>query len=274
MKTELSTDIPYHYRASGIGDDRRHPGAMGAGEAAVPGPAGTATAAGTSILLVDDDTELVALLRNYLEREGFSIGTASDGLAGVHEALSGRYAIAVIDVMMPRLNGIETLKRIRAASSMPVVMLTAKGDDTDRIIGLEIGADDYVPKPCTPRELTARIRAILRRLHPGDPATATDATIVAGALSVCAARRAAHWNGVPVNLTSTEFNLLEVLARNVGRPVSKKTLSEQALGRGLAPFDRSIDVHMSSIRQKLGQIGDGRSCIQTVYRQGYQLICD
>jgi DNA-binding response OmpR family regulator len=226
-----------------------------------------------AILLVDDDVELVGLLRHYLEREGFTVGTAHDGATGVEEALSGRYEIAVIDVMMPRLNGIETLKAIRAQSAMPVVMLTAKGDDTDRIIGLEIGADDYVPKPCTPRELTARIRAILRRTR-GAAGAEPNAMVQAGALLMWPQRRLAEWQGRPVDLTSTEFNLLEILARNAGHPVSKKLLSEQALGRPLAAFDRSIDVHLSSIRQKLGPLADGRSCIQTVYRLGYQLIRD
>lgn len=240
-----------------------------------PADATDAAQAGSpAVLLVDDDAELVGLLRNYLEREGFEVGTAHDGESGTREALSGRYAIAVVDVMMPRRNGIETLKAIRANSAMPVLMLTAKGDDTDRIIGLEIGADDYVPKPCTPRELTARIRAILRRTQPSEPAAESASVVQAGALSMWPERRVAQWHGKPVELTSTEFNLLEILARNVGHPVSKKLLSEQALGRPLAPFDRSIDVHLSSIRQKLGPLPDGRSCIQTVYRQGYQLVRD
>jgi DNA-binding response OmpR family regulator len=212
------------------------------------------------------------MLSDYLAREGFIVETAADGESGLRAALTGRYAIAVIDVMMPGMNGIDTLKGIRAKMSLPVIMLTAKGDDTDRIIGLEIGADDYVPKPCTPRELTARIRAILRRLAPAEPEGVGEATIRAGALAICATTRSANWHGRPLTLTSTEFNLLHILARNAGRPVSKKLLSEQALGRPLAPFDRSIDVHMSSIRQKLGQRDDGRSHIHTVYRQGYQLI--
>ncbi len=225
-----------------------------------------------SVLLVDDDEELVDLLKNYLEREGFVVGTAEDGQEGVREALSGRYAIAVVDIMMPRMNGTEVLKAIRSRSDMPVVMLTAKGDDTDRIVGLEIGADDYIPKPCTPRELTARVRAILRRTAPGDAALGAETVINAGALSIDPRRRAVMWNDAPVALTSTEFNLLEVLARNVGNPVSKKALSEQGLGRPLAPYDRSVDVHVSSIRQKLGLLSDGRSCIVTVYGVGYQLV--
>jgi len=226
----------------------------------------------SSVLLVDDDEELVDMLKNYLEREGYSVGWAGDGEAGVREALSGHYAIAVVDIMMPRLNGIEVLKAIRSHSNMPVIMLTAKGDDTDRIVGLEIGADDYVPKPCTPRELTARIRAILRRTIPAKDAVDSPAVIHAGALMMDPQRRAVEWNGAPVELTSTEFNVLEVLARNVGSPVSKTILSEQGLGRPLARFDRSIDVHVSSIRQKLGLFVDGRSPIVTVYRLGYQLI--
>jgi two-component system OmpR family response regulator/two-component system response regulator CpxR len=152
---------------------------------------------------------------------------------------------------------------------VPVVMLTAKGDDMDRIVGLELGADDYVPKPCLPRELAARLRAILRRTQPADVASGP---IAVGALTVFPEQRRVEWSGAPVDLTSTEFNLLETLARSAGRPVGKAALSEQALGRPLVRFDRSIDVHLSSIRRKLGTLPDGRSCIQTVYRQGYQLI--
>ena len=224
------------------------------------------------VLLVDDDTELVAMLGDYLVREGFEVGVAHDGQLGAAEALSGRYSIAVVDVMMPHTNGIETLRRIRAESGLPVLMLTAKGDDTDRIIGLEIGADDYVPKPCTPRELTARIRAILRRTEGVDRHDESNSTVTSGSLVMWPERRLAEWRGRPLELTSTEFNLLEVLARNVGRPVSKQELSRQALGRPLSSFDRSIDVHLSSIRRKLGSLADGRPWIQCVYRLGYQLI--
>jgi DNA-binding response OmpR family regulator len=230
--------------------------------------------ASTSVLLVDDDEELVDLLQNYLEREGFSVGRADDGDVGVRAALTGRYAIAVVDMMMPRVNGIETLKAIRARSKMPVIMLTAKGDDTDRIIGLELGADDYISKPCSPRELLARIKAVLRRTLPTEGADAVESgqVIHAGALMMDPARRLVEFNGAPVALTSTEYNVLEVLARRLGAPVSKKVLSEQGLGRPLAAFDRSIDVHVSSIRQKLGLFHDGRSCIVTVHGLGYQLI--
>lgn len=221
------------------------------------------------ILLVDDDVELSGMLRDYLAQDGFEATAVHDGERGVEEALSGRYAVIALDVMMPGISGIEVLRRIRAVSSVPVLMLTAKGDDMDRIVGLELGADDYVPKPCQPRELAARLRAILRRTQ---PAEAASGPIVAGLLTVYPEQRRVEWSGRRVEVTSTEFNLVEVLARHAGRPISKTMLCEQALGRPLARFDRSIDVHLSSIRHKLGTLPDGRSCIQTVYRQGYQLI--
>jgi two-component system response regulator CpxR len=223
------------------------------------------------VLLIDDDTELVGMFSEYLEQEGFRVGCAHDGETGAREALSGQYAIAILDVMMPRMNGIETLRRIRAASRMPILMLTGRGDDADRILGLELGADDYVTKPCTPRELTARVRAILRRTQ-GAPNDGAGITLTVGKLTMLPEQRRATWDGQPLELTSTEFNLLEVLARNAGRPVSKNDLSEQGLGRPLARFDRNIDVHLSSLRHKLGTLSDGRSCLQTVYRLGYQLI--
>jgi two-component system, OmpR family, response regulator len=225
------------------------------------------------VLLVDDDVELVALLKEYLEQEGFDATGVHDGESGVAEALGGSYAIAVLDVMMPRVNGVEALRRIRMKSNMPVLMLTARGDDTDRVVGLELGADDYVPKPCTPRELVARIRAILRRTQLAEPAGEEQTGILtSGQLMLWPEQRRVEWAGELVDVTSTEFNLLHVLARNAGKPVSKRELSEQGLGRPLARFDRNIDVHLSSLRHKLGTLSDGRSCIQTVYRLGYQLI--
>jgi two-component system OmpR family response regulator len=223
------------------------------------------------ILLVDDDVELVSMLKEYIEQEGFSVTAVHNGEQGVTEARTGHYAIAVLDVMMPVMNGIEALRRIRGESTMPVLMLTAKGDDMDKIMGLELGADDYVPKPCTPRELTARIRAILRRAETAQ-SPAQSATFSLGALTMWPEQRKAEWNGNKLDLTSSEYNLLLVLARNAGQSVSKKELSEQALGRPLARFDRSIDVHLSSIRHKLGKLPDGRSCIQTVHRLGYQYL--
>ena len=226
----------------------------------------------SKILLVDDDAELLDMLGAYLQREGFEVAVANDAESGVAAALAGDCRLVVLDVMMPRMSGIEALSRIRMTSRIPVLMLTAKGDDADRIVGLELGADDYVPKPCTPRELAARIRAILRRTQAPGGIDELPATIESGPLRLFPRQRRAEWAGKPLDLTSTEFNLLDALARNAGQAVSKDQLSEHALGRPLARFDRSIDVHVSSIRRKLGTMPDGRSWIQTVVRQGYQLV--
>src|SRR5881394_3204054 len=165
------------------------------------------------VLLADDDVELSGMLTEYLEREGFAVTAVHDGEAAARLALSGNYSIVVLDVMMPKQDGIETLRRIRQTSRVPVVMLTAKGDDVDRIVGLELGADDYVPKPCSPRELTARLRAILRRVQ---GQSAQEGRVSTGSLSLWPEKRKAFWNELPISLTSTEFNLLEVLVRNVG----------------------------------------------------------
>lgn len=226
----------------------------------------------SKVLIVDDDVELSALLREYIEQEGFEVAMVHDGEKGVAAALSGEYAIVVLDVMMPHVGGIEALRRIRAQSQIPVLMLTARGDDVDRIVGLELGADDYVPKPCTPRELVARLRAILRRSQDMGASSGACGPLSVGPLRMWPEMRRAQWQGEALALTSTEFNLLEVLARNAGRVVGKTELSEQGLGRPLARFDRSIDVHLSSIRHKLGLRPDGRSWIETVRGLGYQLI--
>lgn len=224
------------------------------------------------ILLIDDDIELTAMLKEFLNLEGFDVTTASDGVTGAQLALSNQFNLAVLDVMMPKMNGIETLGIIRKSSHIPVIMLTARGDESDRFFGLELGADDYVPKPCTPRELTARIRAILRRTQAAPEHTNSEKALIIGDLIIRPEQRRVEINGNIINLTSTEYNLLEVLAKNAGQVVSKKELSQQGMGKPLARFDRSIDVHMSSIRQKIGTLHDGRDCIQTVYRMGYQLI--
>jgi two-component system OmpR family response regulator len=221
------------------------------------------------VLLVDDDVELVDMLSDYLSAEGYAVDSANDGQSGVTAALSGRYDITVLDVMMPGMGGLDALRAIRSRSRLPVLMLTARGDDTDRIIGLELGADDYLPKPCNPRELSARIRAILRRSQNPAP---VDAAFSVGDLTIWPAQRRARLKDVALELTSTEFSLLEVLVRHAGQPVSRADLSELALGRPLARFDRNVDVHLSSLRHKLGKLEDGRSCILTVFRQGYQLI--
>ena len=219
------------------------------------------------VLLADDDVELSGMLTEYLEREGFGVTAVHDGEAAARLALSGAYQIVVLDVMMPKMDGIEALRQIRHASRVPVVMLTARGDDVDRIVGLELGADDYVPKPCTPRELVARLRAILRRAQ-GTVGAANGGPLEIGALALWPEKRRAQWRGRELALTSIEFNVLEVLMKNAGRVVSKNEISEQALGRPLARFDRSIDVHLSSIRQKLGE---GARLIRTVRGLGYHL---
>jgi two-component system, OmpR family, response regulator len=221
------------------------------------------------VLLVDDDVELSGMLREYLVGEGFATNAVNNGEAGIEEALSGNYDLAIIDIMMPGISGLEALARIRLKSQLPILMLTAKGDDIDRIIGLEMGADDYVPKPSTPRELVARIRAILRRIQVRDESTEKD--IVVGSLVLRSHLRTANLEEESLQLTSTEFNLLEVLARNAGKVVSKHDLAEQGMARSLERFDRSIDVHVSSMRKKLGVRTDGLPWIQTVRGQGYQL---
>lgn len=221
------------------------------------------------LLLTDDDIELAGMLKEYLQQEGFDVTVAHDGVTAEQYVLAGHFDLMILDVMMPVQDGIQTLRNIRTNSTIPVIMLTAKGDNNDKITGLELGADDYVPKPCTPRELVARIRAILRRIQSN---TTRTYVITVGDLKVWSAQRRAEWQDHVLELTSTEFNLLEILARHAGAVVSKEELSLQALGRPLAKFDRSIDVHLSSIRQKIAQYSDNPNVIQTVYRMGYQLL--
>lgn len=220
------------------------------------------------LLIIDDDIELAELFQEYLCQEGFEVDVIYEGIKGLRAALSGQYDLVILDMMLPDIKGTDILVQLRQQSLIPVLMFTAKGDDVDRIIGLESGADDYVPKPCSPRELTARIRAILRRT---DHNINQDG-INAGPLQLWSEKRKATWFGEPIDLTSTEFNLLETLANNAGQVVSKNELSEYGLGRPLAKFDRSIDVHVSSIRHKLGQQPDGQSYIQTIRGKGYQFV--
>jgi two-component system OmpR family response regulator len=225
------------------------------------------------ILIVDDDIELTNLFEDYLKKEHFDIDVASDGLAGLAAAQSHQYDLIILDVMLPKMTGTEILMKLRQSSNVPILMFTAKGEDLDRIIGLESGADDYVPKPCTPRELVARIRAILRRTDRTDDSnTVNNELLHIGPLKLSSETRRATWFDKELDLTSTEFNLLEALAMNAGKVVNKNELCEQALGRKLIKYDRSIDVHMSSIRHKLGHQDDGHSYIQTIRGKGYQLI--
>ena len=217
------------------------------------------------VLLVDDDALLTELLTEYLSAEGLEVSSVPDGEAGVNEILNGNYNVVVLDSMMPKLSGLDVLKTVRQQSKTPIIMLTAKGDDIDRIIGLEMGADDYVPKP---RELLARINAILRRTRLAEPDNSTPNVISVSDVTLYPAKRQATINEAPLELTSTEFNLLEVLMRHAGQVVNKETLSLEALDRKLAKFDRSIDVHISSIRHKLGDA----SLIQTVRGLGYLFV--
>ncbi|RZS74122.1 two-component system OmpR family response regulator/two-component system response regulator CpxR [Phyllobacterium myrsinacearum] len=225
------------------------------------------------VLLIDDDVELTALLQEYLVEEGYDVVTGTDAGTAIAAAARNSVDLIVLDIMMPRMTGIEILQRIRKLSQVPVLMLTARGDDVDRISGLNLGADDYVTKPCSPGELAARVRAILRRANQRAAGAVTD-TLRAGRLVVHPGSRTAEWKGQPLVLTGTEFGLLEVLARNAGQLVSKQEISKRAFGKPLTPFDRRIDVHISSVRQKLGLREDGQSCIQSVRGQGYQLLLD
>ncbi|POO53958.1 response regulator [Agrobacterium rosae] len=225
----------------------------------------------TQVLLIDDDTELTNLLGEYLTEEGFAVEATADGRIGVAKALSRSTDLIVLDIMMPRMNGIEVLRKIRQVSDVPVLMLTARGDDVDRISGLNLGADDYVSKPCSPGELAARIRAILRRSGRSERDGSVE-EIRTGDLVLYPSKRTAEWHGTPLELTGTEFSLLEVLARYAGQLVSKQEISLRAFGKPLTAFDRRIDVHISSIRQKLGTRADEQPWIQAVRGRGYQLL--
>ncbi len=219
-----------------------------------------------NILLADDDLELCELLRQYLQAEGFTIALAHDGEAAVASALGGDFAACILDVMMPRLSGFDALRQIRAQSSVPVIMLTARGEDVDRIVGLEMGADDYLPKPFNPRELAARLRAILRRSV--KPAATTE-SIELGEVSLHPGERTVTRAGQPVELTGAEFSILEVLMRAAGQIVSKDVLTEKGLGRKLQAYDRAIDTHVGSLRRKLGPDADGEPLIKTVRGRGF-----
>ncbi|MCG2765156.1 MAG: response regulator transcription factor [Desulfarculaceae bacterium] len=222
------------------------------------------------VLLIDDDAELGSMLTEYLGAEGFSTMVVSNGEDGVEAAMSGDHDVVILDVMLPNLNGVEVLRRIRQTSGIPIIMLTAKGDHVDRIVGLEMGADDYVPKPCYPRELVARLRAVLRRTE-GSATPGRTQTLVLGGLRLVPAQRRAQWGDESLDLTATEFNLLEALMRGSDRVLSKDELSEKALGRPREPYDRSVDVHVSNLRQKLSALAGEAVEIETVRGVGYRL---
>jgi two-component system response regulator CpxR len=219
-----------------------------------------------TILIADDDIELCELLREYLQQEGFDVRLAHDGEQALREARMPGLDAMVLDIMMPAKSGTEVLKALRADSALPVIMLTARGEDLDRILGLELGADDYLPKPCNPRELVARIRAVLRRsggsMIPG-LVKVEDLQLDPGSREL---RRA----GERVELTSTEFSVLQALLQKPGEVVSKRDLYLAALGREPVRYDRSIDMHVSNLRRKLGPSPVGRARIETVRGIGYQ----
>jgi two-component system response regulator CpxR len=222
------------------------------------------------VLVIDDDAGLCELVAEYLESEGYKVEAVHGGEKGVERALSGEHALAVLDFMLPGINGFEVLRRIRARSRLPVVMLTARGDDVDRIVGLEIGADDYLPKPFNPRELVARINAVLRRARPGElEGEAASGRLVVGDVEMELGTRLVRRAGETVELTVVEYDLLEKLLRAPGRIVTREELVKDVLHRTLSPFDRSIDMHVSHLRKKLGHQAEGVERIKTVRGVGY-----
>ena len=218
-----------------------------------------------TILIADDDTELCELLREYLGQEGFEVRLAHDGEQALTESRRPGLDAMVLDIMMPRMNGIDVLRHLRKESELPVIMLTARGDDLDRIIGLELGADDYLAKPANPRELLARIRAILRR----SKTHSTVATLEVGDLVLNQGARELRSEGQLLDLTSTEFSIIQLLLQHSGEVVEKKDLYLAALGREPVAYDRSIDMHVSNLRRKLGPATDGAERIETIRGIGY-----
>jgi two-component system response regulator CpxR len=217
------------------------------------------------ILLIDDDAELCTLLSEFLKREGFTVDCQHQGSAGLAKALAGGADLVVLDVMLPGMDGFEILRRLRERSKVPVIMLTARGEDVDRIVGLELGADDYLPKPFNPRELAARIRAILRRYEKRPPAVSGRLEVNGVALDPGTREVLAH--GKHVELTTFEFDILEMLMRSAGRVLSRDALMENFYNRKATPYDRSIDMHISHLRKKLEQ---GTTLIKTIRGVGYQ----
>ena len=223
------------------------------------------------ILVIDDDTELCELLSDYLSNEGFEVQTVNQGEAGAAQALAEEYSLVVLDVMLPGMNGFDVLRKIREGSKLPVIMLTARGDDIDRIVGLELGADDYLPKPFNPRELIARIRAVQRRSEAVAEVDnrSPDGELQVGDVCPCPTSRSVKRNGEAIELTSVEFTLLEVLLQQAGKVISREELVEKSLGRRLSAYDRSIDVHVSALRKKLGKTYGNQERIKTVRGIGY-----
>ncbi|WED26520.1 response regulator [Vibrio sp. DW001] len=223
-----------------------------------------------NILLVDDDTELTSLLKEVLTFEGFNITEANDGEAGL-AAVNDKIDLILLDVMMPRMNGMDMLKKLRESWQIPVLMLTAKGEEIDRVIGLELGADDYLPKPFSDRELLARIKAILRRTQTNSASKPTD-YIEYQNIKVYPGKQEAYVDEILLELTTTEFALLTHFIQHPGESLTKEVLSLDVLGKRLAPFDRAIDMHVSNLRKKLPERSDGKPRIKTLRGRGYLLV--
>ncbi len=222
------------------------------------------------ILLIDDDEELCELVGEFLTAEGFAVEAAFDGASGLEKARSGAFDLLTLDVMLPKINGFDVLRELRKTSKIPVLMLTARGDDMERIVGLDAGADDYLPKPFNPRELVARIRAVLRRIPANEESEPhkTDKIQIDG-IEISTSARSAKLSGEELNLTAVEFDLLVALIKEAGKIVKKEDLSVAVLDRKLSPFDRSLDMHISNLRRKLGARANGDERIKTIRSVGY-----
>ncbi|MGR6438303.1 envelope stress response regulator transcription factor CpxR [Proteus mirabilis] len=226
------------------------------------------------ILLVDDNRELTSLLKELLEMEGFNVVLATDGEQAL-KLLDASIDLLLLDIMMPRKNGIETLKELRQNFQTPVIMLTARGSNLDRVLGLELGADDYLPKPFNDRELVARIRAILRRSNWSEQKQTdgnTSPILQVDKLQLNPGRQEASFDNEPLELTGTEFTLLYLLAQHLGQVVSREHLSQEVLGKRLTPFDRAIDMHISNLRRKLPERTDGQPWFKTLRGRGYLMV--
>ena len=266
--TNLDIRRLWHHGYSLIGLDATRPTIIVTGYPSTT----SVTSATRHLLVVDDDAELCELLSEYLLPEGYDVEAVHSGMEGVERALSGDHALVVLDVMLPDVRGFEVLRQLRARSRMPVLMLTARGNEQDRILGLEMGADDYLPKPFNPRELCARIEAILRRS--GGERSAMDVR-VSGDLnvddvSINKASRMVRRGGETIELTTVEFDLLEAFLRNAGSVIPRDELVRTVLNRPFSPFDRSIDTHVSNLRRKLGPGPDGLDRIKSLRGVGYQ----
>jgi len=229
------------------------------------------------LLIVDDDRDLVNLLKRYLEGEGFHVDAAYDHASGLSAAHAGGHELIILDVMLPGGSGFELLKSVRQQSAVPVLLLTARGEAVDRILGLEIGADDYLAKPFDPRELVARIRAIFRRTREGTPAGGRgdqDEELTVSGISMSTSTRTVSCAGAAVDLTSVEFNVLELLLRHAGSVVTREQIAEVALGRPLNAFDRSVDVHVSRLRKKLAACPGSDELIRPIRGIGYFLAAE